>query len=351
MHVFFASRNHTPHFSFALALILLPLLFCAVPAFAVTPGSTLVIALPGPGSLIYFPIELAKKIGADTAEDSMLELRYFGSGPQAIRDMLDRNSDFSASGIPALAEQKAKGNPVQSISALTRVPGYALLVRSSYKGKIRKIADLKGHVIGVTGHTKSGRSTSQMIAEYLLAQAGMAPDSVSFIPTGQSYEDQLASWQSGTVDALIAVEPFASRFIKQGTAYTLVDLYDLEVVRKLMGGLFLNGQVATRDDVIAKHADRVQKMARIMRRTLQWINQHSAAQIADVMQYDDVQERAALIQVLTKYKDIYTPEGAFSALQVDAAERFFHQVQTGYATSTDLQFEDLIDERWAGKAR
>ena len=349
MHALPAQKCGTPHFFFALLTIALLSFFFSVPAAAAS--QKLVIALPGPGNLIYLPVELAKQIGADRAENCELEIRYFGGGPQAIRDMLDGNSDFSASGLPALAEQKAAGLPVRSISALTRVPGYALMVRNSYKSKIRKVADLRGHVIGVKGHTKGGRAASQMVAEYLLARAGLAQDSVNFIAAGQSYEDQLAALQSGAVDALVADEPFASRFQKQGIAYKLVDLLDLKAVRKQMGGLFLNAQVSTRDDVIVEHADKVEKMARIMRRTLQWIKHHSAGQIAGVMGYDDAQERIALANALSRHKDIYTPDGAFSSLQVKTTERFFHQVQTGSSASAYLRFRDLIDARWAGETR
>lgn len=146
MHAFFEFKRRTTHFLSGLLLATLPSCFALTSATAAIQDNRLVIAVPGPGNLLYLPVELAQKIGADTAEGGVLELRYFSGGPQAIRDVLDRNSDFLTSGLPALAEQKAAGHPVRSISALSRVPAYSLLVRSSYKGKIRKIADLKGRV-------------------------------------------------------------------------------------------------------------------------------------------------------------------------------------------------------------
>lgn len=136
MHALFELKRLTTRFLSALLLATLPSCFVPTSANTAIQDNRLDIALPGPGNLLYLPVELAQKIGADTAEGGVLELRCFSGGPQAIRDMLDRNSDFSASGLPALAEQKAAGHPVRSISALSRIPAYSLLVRSSYKGKI-----------------------------------------------------------------------------------------------------------------------------------------------------------------------------------------------------------------------
>lgn len=70
------------------------------------------ISVPGPGNLLHLPIPLAGKIGADPAEGLQLDIRYTGGGPQAIRSMLERNSDFAAAGLPALALQKLSGKPV-----------------------------------------------------------------------------------------------------------------------------------------------------------------------------------------------------------------------------------------------
>ncbi len=121
------------------------ILFCAgavctggvAQAQAVTRAS---IAVPGPGNLLFLPITLARKIGADRAEGIELDIRFFGGGPQAYREMLERNTDFSAGGLPALALQRMGGKPVVSVVALSRVPGYTLLLRSSLQGNVKSIA-------------------------------------------------------------------------------------------------------------------------------------------------------------------------------------------------------------------
>lgn len=309
------------------------------------------IAAPGPGNLLFLPIDLAKKIGADTAQGVDLEVRYFGGGPQAYQDMLEKNSDFSVGGMAALAEQRASGNPVICIAAISRVPAYSLMVRSDLKDKIKKVSDLKGHIIGVKGHTKGGRSTTQMFTEYMLMRSNIPLGSVNFLPAGQYYVDQHAALESGAVDALMGDEPFASRLKNEGVAIVLADFHDLAAVKKLMGGLFMNAQMATREDVIANNPEAVEKMVKVLRNTLIWINKHSAQEISNALNLKNEEDRLSLKSALSKYKNMYTPDGTFSDEQVKTAEQFFHQVSQDKPAARTLQFDSFINYQWAGGAK
>lgn len=307
------------------------------------------VAAPGPGNLLYMPIDLAKKIGADTAEGVSLEIRHFGGGPQASKDMLGKNSDFAVLGLAALAEQRASGNPVICIAPISQVPAYSLLVHSNLKGKIKKITDLKGHVIGVKGHTKDGRSTTQMLTEYILTRNGVSIDSVNFVPAGQSYDEQLAALDSGMVDAIMADEPFASRMYQAGIGFYLVDLHEASVVKKLLGNLFLNAQLATREDIIKNHPELAEKMVRILKRTLVWINTHSPQEIVNAFNYSNPAEQEALLTSLKKYKTMYSPDGHFSSAQIRTTEQFFHEVSKESPAAYSLGFDSFIMDKWAGR--
>lgn len=307
------------------------------------------IAVPGPGNLLFLPVTLAKKIGSDRAEGLELDIRYTGGGPQAYRDMLERNTDFSAGGLPALALQRMGGKPVVSVVALSRVPGYTLLLRSSLQGKVKSISGLAGKVIGVKGHVPGGRSTSQLFTENLLAQNGISVDSVNYVSVGQNYDNQYAALASGAVDAMMADEPFATRMVKERVAIVLVDFHDLETTRKQMGGLFLNSHVATRDDVIEKRPDLVEKVVKTIARTLVWIDKHSAQQVVDALALDDPRARAALLDVLLVHKGMYSPAGRISSAEVASVTRF---VRATELTPEGQKFDvkTLMNARWAGTA-
>jgi len=308
------------------------------------------IAVPGPGNLLFLPITLASKLGTDRAEGITLDIRYVGGGPQAYRDMLERNTDFAAGGLAALALQKLSGKPVVGIVPTTRVPAYTLLVRMGLKGRVNAIKDLDGKVVGVKGHVPGGRSTSQLFAEYVIARgAGIKPDAVNYVSVGQNYNNQHAALASGTVDAIMGDEPFASRLVKENVAFVLADYHDLETTREQMGGLFLNGSVATREDVIDSRPELVGKVVRAVARTLAWMDTHSARDMVDALGLQDPMEQSALLDVLKVQKRIYSPDGRISDSQVASVTRFLRATELTPAAQR-FDVKSLVNARWAGTA-
>ncbi|MCZ8252801.1 MAG: ABC transporter substrate-binding protein [Hylemonella sp.] len=321
---------------------------CSLPA-AADAVQRVTLAVPGPGNLLTLPLPLASRIGADRAEGLSFDILYVGGGPQAIRSMLERNCDFACSGLSALALQKHSGKPVQCIVGMTRVPAYTLLVRSDLRSQVRQIADLRGRVVGVKGHVPGGRSTSQLFAEYLLGLAGVAPDQVNYVSAGQSYDSQHAALASRAVDAVVADEPFATRLAREKVAFVLADYHDPEATRRLLGGLFLNAVLGTREDVLNERPQLVGRVVRTVQRSLAWIAGHSAEQMVDALAPRAGEERQALLEVLRRRKNIYTPDGRFADDQLAAVQRFLYVTEPAMKTQ-GFRLDSVIDARWAGRA-
>lgn len=307
------------------------------------------IAVPGPGNLLFLPIELTQKIGADRAEGIELDIRYVSGGPVAFRDMADRNTDFAAGGLAALALQRLNGHPVVCVAPTTRVPAYTLLVRHDLRTQVRKVADLAGRVVGVKGHVPGGRSTSQLFTEYVLARSGVTADKVNYVSVGQAYASQHAALASGTVDAIMGDEPFASRLVRQKVATILADYHDLATTRQLLGGLFLNGHIATREDFIAARPEVVGQVVASLRRALIWIDKHSADDMVKALNITDREERLAMAAALKANKHIYSPDGRLSTEQVDCVTRFFRHTETTPAAQA-FDVASIVNPRWAGSA-
>ena len=320
----------------------------ACPALAAaTAVQRVTLSVPGPGNLLYLPLTLARRIGADRAEGLDLGLSYVGGGPQALRTMLERNTDFAAAGLSALALQKANGKPVACIVPLTRVPAYTLLVRAELRAQVRRMADLKGRVVGVKGHAPGGRSTSQLFAEYLLGLAGIAAEQVNYVAAGQSYDSQHASLMSGAVDAVMADEPFATQLVQQKVAFVLADYHELETTRRLLGGLFLNGMLATREDMMAERPELVEKVVRTVQRALLWIQTHSAGQMVDALAPATPEQRRILRDVLGLRKPIYAPDGRISEEQLATVERFLYATEPALKAQ-GFRLRTAVEARWAG---
>lgn len=293
-------------------------------------------------------MDLIKKIGADAAEGVDLTVRHFGGGPLAFKDMLERNADFAVAGAPALADLKVKGEPVVSIATVNQVPTFTLMVRSDLKGRIRKVADLQDHVIGINSASAQARSTSRQVAEFVLRRAGVDLRRVHFMPAGQSLETQAAAIDSGAVDALMGDEPFASQLAAMGKVFHLVDLHDLDASRRYLGGLFTNAQLATRADVIKNEPEKVRRMVMVLRRTLKWIERHGPEEIVARLGIEDARQRANLLKVLQRHKAIYSPDGAFTREQLATAEAFYRANAEPASAAARFAFAAMVDPRWAG---
>lgn len=308
----------------------------------------ILLTSPGPGSFSYLPVELIKKIGADLAEGVDLEVRYYGGGPLAAKEMLEGNSDFAALGLSALATFHANGKDVRSIASISRAPTYVLSVRSELRNSVKKIADLHGRVIGVHSGSRNNKSTSQQLVEFMLSRAGVAADQVNFLSAGQSHAEQRAALASGNIDALMGEEPFTSKLQEEGLVYVLADLHTPTATRQALGGPFLYVQLATRGSLLAQQPEKVKRMNAVIRRTLQWIATHSPDEIARMLASSDPDRRRDIGRLLQRSKGAFSPDGVFRREEVETTERFFHAVFSADAKSRALRMSDLIDARYAG---
>ena len=161
----------------------------ATSAFA----ETVVLAVPGPGSLSYLPVYLAKALAADKAEGLELKLRYVGGGPVALHDLKENNCDFVAVGLATMAAGRADGIRVVAVGQLSQAAMYILLLRGDLKNKIHTIAQPKGRRVGTTSSTFRTRSMGHMMAEYLPGRAGVNLDDVQFVSVGKNRDTQRAA--------------------------------------------------------------------------------------------------------------------------------------------------------------
>jgi NitT/TauT family transport system substrate-binding protein len=307
-------------------------------------AETIVLSVPGPGSLVYMPVQLAKAIGADQAEGLDLKLRFFSGGPLALRDLSDNNCDFAVVGLPAIASARADQMKIFAIGQLSQAAMVSLILRSSLKNKIHTLAQLKGKRIGVNTSTRTARSTSQMLTEYVLQRAGLSADEVHIIPAGQSREAQRAALSSDTVDVVMADEPFATELEIGGEAVNLVNLYNPQKSRELLGGPFVHAAIATRENVYSNYPETVAKVQRMFDRTLQWLVHHSSAEVIaklkDQPGYNPI-NHSALLSVLQKNPGMYPELIAWNPKAVETTEKFVHTMATNQAEK-QLLFADFV---------
>lgn len=256
---------------------MLPVL-ALLPAWA-APLLKISLSVPGPHNLSFLPADLMRKVGADRIEGAELRIISVGGGSGALRNLNTRNSDFAMLGMPAIMSQKAKGLDVVAIAAVNDAPLWTLMVRSDLKDEVRNIADLKGRTIGVTTSSATSKTVTQQVMEALLAQAGIEPGEVRFLSIGKNWQDQSACILSGSVDAIMDDEPFATRLAAEGKVFILANPAIPELSPSIPGLGFLHATLVTRSDVINNQPEMAATMVRILRRTLEWLASHSPQEV------------------------------------------------------------------------
>lgn len=323
--------------------------FCTVLALwmSLSPAAhaeTIVLAVPGPGTLSYLPVYLAKAIAADQTEGLELKLRYFSGGPLATRDLMTNNSDFLVIGLPSIATARADGMPVIALGQLSQSAMYVFLLRSDLKNKVHSIAQLKGKRIGTTSGTAAERSMGQMMTEYLIQRAGLKSGDVQFISAGQNREAQSAALKSATVDAILGDEPFASELVAQGLAVRLADLYAPKQSSELLGGPIVHAALATREDVYAQHPETVRKVRRMFDLALRWMNTHTAREVVDKLAGQpgfDAADSRQLADILQRNQGMFPDRIDWDPRAVTTTERFFHSMANN-AREADLPFSSFV---------
>lgn len=326
---------------------------CAFPVVAAedAPAGRIVVSAPGPRNISYLPIDLILAIGADRDEGVRLQILHSGGGGVALNNMVTRNADFAVAGVPAAMSLRANGGDVVVIAPVDDAPLFVLMVRSELKDKVKRIADLKGKVIGVNTSTKSSKTTSQQLAELLLKSSGVPVNAVRIVPAGQSWIEQSSLMISGQADAVVGDEPFASRLLADKRVFFLAHLAQPETVRGIKGANFLHAALETRSDVIAKEPAKVEKMVRMVKKSLAWIASHTPEQVADALGVKEPEERAALLLALGKYPKTFNRDGKFSTAQLKETDIFFHSSLEKGDAGLSLSIEQMLDDRWAGRVK
>ncbi|MBS1157738.1 MAG: transporter substrate-binding protein [Proteobacteria bacterium] len=330
---------------------LLAACFCALLASFSLSAEPLHIAVsvPGPGAASYLPVELIAKIGADKAEGAELRVVFSPGGGNALADMLSNNVDFAVTGMPAAMSVHLKDSRVIALAAVNDLPLYVLLVRQGLKGKVNKIADLKGRTIGLHSNSTSVKTTSQQVLELIFRRGGVPPGSYRKVSIGRRWESESLMLRSGTADAVIGDEPHATRMVEDKIAFQLLHLGDPETMRLYAGTGFLRGALIGRRDRLESDPGKSATMVRIVQRTLKWMASHTPEEIVDKLEIATPEEQARMVALLKKYPRQYSTDGKFSSRQLAETEIFFIDSQLGNPAAESFRVESMVVDRWAGR--
>ena len=308
-----------------------------------------VLVLPGPGSSVSLPFELALRLGLDRQLGLPLRLKFEGGGGVLIQDLQGGNAEFAVFGLPAAMEANAAGRAqLVALAAVHGLPVYTLLVRSDLRASVRRIADLRGRIIGLHNNSLQNRTTAQQLAEQVFASRGVPVDTLRYMSSGQSYESISAALRGQSVDAVMADGTVAIQVEEEGLAFRLFSTGVPADAATVPGAGFLRATLIGRRDRVEAEPERAARMVGLVKRTLEWIATRSAQEMADALQLQG-NARLALLSAARLYPQQYNRDGRFSTRQLRETELFFRNSNPELPAAAGFKVDSMVVDRWAGR--
>lgn len=274
-------------------------------------SDTVRIVVGGQSDLVYLPTTLAQQNGDFTAQGIKVQIDDTGAGSKSLQAILGGSADVATGFYDHAVQMAADGKDVKSFVTLTRYPGAVLLTSPEGSKRISRIEDLKGTNVGVTGPG----SSSHFFVNYLLVTHGLSPDDIHVIAMGGG-RSRVAALQNSKVDAGVTFEPSTSFVLRRAPgARVLADTRTEAGVREVFGvEHYPSAVLYATAGWLNDNKDTARRLALAMRRTLRWIQEHTAAEIASAMPSEfRADDPEAYTQAVETSKQLYSPDGVMHA--------------------------------------
>jgi len=179
------------------------------------------------------------------------------------------------------------------------------LVRAALKGRVQKVADLRGRPVGVHSNSLATVTNAQQLLTLVLRRDGLSQQDVRIV----------SALRSGLVDAVIAEEPFGLRLEQEGLAFALLRIGQPDRKLGLPGEGFLRGTLITTPGLVERDPALAERMVRVMQRTLAWRRAHSADEVVAALGLAGA-EATAFAAMLRQYPQQFSADGRFSDAQM-----------------------------------
>ena len=326
------------------ALMTMGLLVSSVHA-QVIEKPKLVIGVGGKALLYYLPLTIAERKGYFKEAGLDVEINDFAGGAKSLQALVGGSVDLVTGAYEHTIRMQAKGQDIRAVLELGRFPGIAIGVSKAKAATYKGPADLKGMKIGVTA---PGSSTN-MMANFVLAQAGLTPQDASFIGIG-SAASALAAIRNGQIDAISHLEPVLSMLEKDGDIKIVIDTRTEEGTRALFGGSNPAAVLYIKKEFIDKNPNTVQAATNALYKALQWIAKATPEEIAAAVPEDYLLgDKALYILAVKNSKPTYSLTGIIPEAGMKSANDMLVKYDEELK-GTHVDLTKTFDDRFVKKA-
>ncbi|HEX6705110.1 MAG TPA: ABC transporter substrate-binding protein [Albitalea sp.] len=297
----------------------------AAPAFVraqTVEKPKLSIAVGGKNLLYYLPLTIAESLGYFKAEGLEPTIVDFAGGSRALQAVIGGSADLVSGAFEHTLNMQAKGQRLRAFVLQGRAPQIVLGVNPKTLPNFRTVADLKGKKIGVTA---PGSSTNVM-ANFVLAKAGLKPSDVSIIGVGAA-NGAVAAMRAGQIDAISNLDPVITLLQRSGDLRIVSDTRIVAEAEKVFGGPMPAGCLYAPQAFIDKNPATVQALAHAMVRADKWIQAAGPGEIIKAVPESYLLgDRAVYIDAFLACKGALSPDGSFPEAGAATAVRALQSI-------------------------
>ena len=263
------------------------------------------LAVGGKNLLYYLPLTIAEQLGYFKGEGLDVTIVDFAGGSKALQAVVGGSADVVSGAFEHTITMQAKGQAMRAFVLQGAAPQIVLGYNPKTMPNYKRVADLKGKKIGVSA---PGSSTNVM-ANFVLAKAGLKPTDVSFIGVGTG-SGAVAAMRSGQIDAMSNLDPVITLLQRSGDLKIIADTRMVAESDKVFGGPMPAGCLYAPQTFIDKNPATVQALTNAMVRADMWIQKAGAADIIKAVPEGYLLgDRAVYIDAFLAAKKALSPDG------------------------------------------
>ena len=289
-------------------------------------------------SIFYAPQYAAYELGYFEEEGIDLTIENAFGADKVMTALISGNADIGFAGSESSIYVYAQGQEDYAVNfaQLTQRAGNFLVSRREEPDF--QWADLVGQT--VLGGRAGGMP--EMVFEYILKQQGISPDQVDIVQN-IDFGSTAAAFSGGQGTYTVEFEPHATLLEQQGDGYVVASLGEAS-------GYVPYTAYCVRKGYLEDHQDVIQGFTNAIQKGLDYVNSHTAQEIAAVIapQFTDTDEETIAV-IVDRYKnqDTWKADTIFT-------EESFNLLQDILQDAGELEnrvpYEDLVTTQYAQKA-
>lgn len=241
----------------------------AAPSRAAEPEKRdVTIAVGGKNLYYYLPMALADWMGFYKEEGLDVRVVDFQGGSKSLQAVVGGSADVVSGAFEHTLSMQQKRQPMRAFVLQGRAPQCVFAVSRKAMPNFARVEELKGRRIGVT----APGSSSHVIANYVLARAGIKPNEVAVIGIG-SGAGAVAAVRAGQVDAFVGLDPVISQLEGEEAIRIVTDTRDVKASDALFGGPMVAGCLYAPQRFLDQHPETCRRLARAVVRAERLIAQ------------------------------------------------------------------------------